>query len=556
MVREKLIQAFEEARTSAKFPAISFTLEHPSDLSHGDFASNIALVLGKTTGQAPHEVAQVLRGNLAKQNHPFIESIDSAGPGFINVHLSRTFFAESIGLIADEGERFGRSEALKDKRVMVEYTQPNPFKVFHIGHLMSNAIGESLSRIIEFSGATINRANYQGDVGPHVAKAIWALQKHDLDASSIEDLGKAYVAGSEAYERDAGAREEIVAINRKIYEKSDAKISALYEAGKKTSLDHFDEIYRKLGTRFDYFFFESETGSVGRTIVESRPDVFEKSDGATVFRGERHALHTRVFLTRDGFPTYEAKELGLAKLKEKTWSSDISITVTASEQAEYFKVVIAAMRKIFPDIADKIRHIAHGMMRFSSGKMSSRKGNIVSGESLIEDVEVLVRERMKETRSMEGTLSADVAVAAIKYSILRQGTGKDIVFDPEKSVSLEGDSGPYIQYAHTRAASVIAKAHEMGVEADSENPPAKSYELERLLYRFPEVVARATAEYEPHYLTTYLTQIAGAFNSFYAAERIVDDKDYAAYKLSLTGAFAQTMKNGLWLLGIVAPEKM
>lgn len=556
MIRETLQKHLLAAIKDLGLQSVPFTLEHPGDLAHGDYATNIALAAARKMkeSESPRAIAERLVAILESRGVAEVEKIEVAGPGFINFFLTREFFTKEVKNILAAGETWGRLANLSGQRIMVEYTQPNPFKVFHIGHLMSNAIGEALSRTLEYAGATIKRANYQGDVGPHVARAIWGIQKLSLDPSEVEALGRAYVAGSDAYDNEEKAKEEIHEINRKVYEKSDRKINEIYEIGRGASLRHFEGIYKKLGTQFDHYFFESETGPLGKSLVEENPNVFEKSDGAMIFRGEKYGLHTRVFVNSEGFPTYEAKDLGLAKQKAGTWPFDISITVTASEQSDYFKVVKAAMGEVYSELSPKIKHVAHGMMRFASGKMSSRKGNVITGESLIKDVEERVAERMKETRATEKDLAIAVAVGAIKYAVLRQGAGKDIIFDIEKSLSLEGDSGPYLQYAHARALSVIEKGKDVVMEAAK--PLPRVYEVERLLYRFPEVVKRAAEEYEPHYVTTYLTDLAGAFNAFYAKERIIDDKKFGPYKLALTKAFALTMKSGLWLLGIAAPERM
>ena len=446
---------------------------------------------------------------------------------------------------------------------MVEYTDPNPFKEFHIGHLMSNAIGESIARLCEFSGAEVKRANYQGDVGPHVAKAIWGIQKLGIDASDSAALGKAYATGVAAYESDESAKAEIDVINTKVYNLSDESINEIYAAGRAASLKHFEEIYAMLGTKFDYYFFESETAPRGMKLVHAHEDVFEESDGAIVYKGEQDGLHTRVFITQKGLPTYEAKDLGLAELKNEKWPFDLSITITAHEQAGYFAVVLATMRKIMPAIAAKIRHVSHGMMRLAEGKMSSRTGNVITGESLLADVAEVAKERAAESRADDHEqLSQDIAVAAIKYQILRQTSGKDIVFDRDRALSLEGDSGPYIQYTYARATQVVARAKREGISV-SVDTNAETIELIRLMYRFPNAVDGAGEGLEPHLIANFLIEFAAAFNRWYAEVRIVDGSTSspqagknAAHKVAITEAARTTLKNGLYLLGIPAPEKM
>lgn len=527
-------------------------LEHPGDIAHGDYASSAALQYAKELGLAPRALAEKLVQALGSVDG--VEKMEIAGPGFINFYLSAPSLATSVQKAIHE-DMWGAVSNLSTKKVMVEYTDPNPFKEFHIGHLMSNAIGESISRLVQFSGAEVRRANYQGDVGPHVAKAIWGIQKLGIDPSSASALGAAYSAGAKAYEEDAEAKKEIDAINAKVYEHSDAEIDHLYTKGREASLAHFEKLYETLGTKFDHYFFESDTAKKGIEIVHAYPAVFEESEGATVYRGETEGLHTRVFLTSKGLPTYETKDLGLAQMKAETWEADTYITVTANEQKDYFRVVLAAMRKVFPSMAAKIVHITHGMMRFAEGKMSSRSGNVVTGESLLLDLTEVAKTRAAESRAENtAVLAQHVAVAAIKYQILKQGVSKDIVFDRERALSLDGDSGPYLQYAHARTHQIVERAKTEGI-APALDTNASS-RIARLVHRFPEVVEKATALYEPHVVTGYLIELGSAFNSWYAQEQILDGTPAAAHKVALTDAVRRTLKNGLWVLGIPAPEKM
>jgi arginyl-tRNA synthetase len=559
MEREEIQAAVSGALERLGMSDVDVFLEHPGELSHGDYSTNVALAAAKKAGKNPKIFAEELVQALGAIDG--VQKIDVAGPGFINFHLSRDFFTESVAAIAKAGDSFGRTEHLKGQRIMYEFTDPNPFKVFHIGHLMSNAIGESLSRIADFHGAAVVRANYQGDIGPHVAKCLWGIQRGGLNVGEIADLGKAYVIGSTAYEDDPKAKEEIDVLNKKLYARTDDDLNQLYETGRRVSLMHFEILYKLLGTKFDHYFFESEVGPLGVEIVKTglARGIFEESEGAIVYKGEKKGLHTRVFITKAGTPTYEAKELGLNKEKCRLEKLDHSIIITANEQSSYFDVVLAAMADVLPDVAAITEHVSHGFMELVGGKMSSRKGNVVTGESLIEDVrtEALVKMEDRDLGDAKQEIADAVAIAAIKYSILKQGAGKNIVFNPEQSLSFEGDSGPYLQYSYVRALSVLKKASSFKLQASSLEPPKEVSELERLLYRFPEVIERAQNEYEPHYITTFLTELAAAFNGWYAKEQIVDVHDATSpYKVALAGAFATTMKNGLWLLGIQAPEKM
>lgn len=542
------------------------SIEHPKELGNGDFSTQIALLLkDRHPEKNPKALAKDIAERLNAIKPKEVEKIEVAGSGFINFYLGNDFFKKSIQEILLAGHEWGKLDIYKGEKVMVEYTDPNPFKAFHIGHFMSNTIGESISRLVEFSGAEVMRANYQGDVGLHVAKATWGMINSNEDFNTSEDIGRAYTAGSAVYEESEETKTEIDNLNQAIYNivvygEVNDKLTSIYKLGKKISLDHFEEIYKKLGTKFDFYFFESEVSKPGIELVEEyKSKVFHKSNGAIVFKGENYSkkLHTRVFITSKGLPTYEAKELGLLKLKEDKYNFDKSITVTASEQTEYFNVVVKAMEQIYPELAKKIKHISHGMMVLPSGKMSSRTGDVVTAEFLINMVENHVSEIMKESDfENKEEIVERISIAALKYAILRQSAGKNIVYDMEKAVSFEGASGPYLQYAHTRAMSVLEKASKMNLGEGEHICTSEISNLEKLLYRFPEVVERSVEEFEPHHIATYLTELASAFNNYYANERILDAETCKSYKLILMQAFQITMQNGLYLLGIKTPEKM
>ncbi len=512
---ERLIQGFVPE-------GMRFVVEHPTNLAFGDYSTNAGIV-SKKAG----ELLEYLEKNKPEE----VERIENKN-GFINFYLSKAFFKNSLKDIVEKGEDFGKNNSLKGEKVMVEYTDPNPFKEFHIGHLMSNTIGESVARLYEWNGAEVRRACYQGDVGMHVAKAVWG-----------EMHGGGYVTGAKAYEENEEAKLEIQEINRKIYDKSDPEINKVYEDGRKKSLEAFGEIYKKLGTKFDHFFFESETAEIGKKTVLENPGIFVESDGAIIFNAAEHdaSLHTRVFINSDGLPTYEAKELGLAKMKYEKYPYTQSIVITGNEVNDYFKVLLQAMKLVFADLAANTRHLSHGMLRLPTGKMSSRTGDVITAESLIEEVKGRVKD------------DGQVAVGAIKYMILRSNIGGDIIFDVEKSVSTEGDSGVYLQYAYARAGTLLEKAGKKG-EADGESGEVR--QIEKMLYRFPEIVERAREEYAPHFITTYLTELASSFNNFYATEQVIGDSPEANYRLAIVEAFKIVMKNGLHVLGIPAPERM
>ena len=522
-------------------------IEKPKDPSHGDYSTSVALVLAKKLGKNPIDIAQEIVGKI--KNNLF-EKIEVAPPGFINFYLLKDYFIKNVKNINKD---FGRNNNLKNKKVIVEFTDPNILKEFHIGHLMSNAIGESIARIFEFQNAKVKRTTWQSDVGLGIAKAVFGkIQQLNLSWQ------EAYVLGTKLYEEDQNAKAEIITLNKKIFERSDREINALYDEGKKWSLENFEAMYEKLGSDFDYLIFESQAVNLAKKIVKDgfKKGIFETgAKGAIVFKGEKFGLHTRVFINSEGLPTYEAKELALAQIKYKKYAYDKSVIITGNDINEYFKVLLTVMKQIFPKLQEKTTHIGHGNMRLPEGKMSSRAGKVVTAEFLIEKVKEMVRQKANN-KTLDDTTIEVIAIGAIKYSILKQSIGSDIIYDFERSISFEGDSGPYLQYSYVRAISVLEKAKKEKVKPSFKNVPNITI-LEKLLCRFPEEIEKAGKMHEPHLIATYLTELAREFNNYYAKNKIVDKGDkFSPYKVAVTQAFSIIMKNGLWLLGISVPNKM
>ncbi len=540
MMREKLENLINTALKELKLNEFVntqfgkiYSIDYPKRMDFGDYSTNVGIIIGGSGH--PEDILKWLDEHKPEE----VEKIETKA-GFINFFLSPNYFENVLKNLEIPKN--------SDENLFIEHTQPNPFKAFHIGHLMNNAIGESIARITKSLGAEVQTATYHGDKGLHVAKAVWAIKKG-------KNLNEAYAFGNKAYEEDQIAKEEIIEINKKIYDESDPEINQIYEDGRKESLEHFESIYKMLGSEFDFHFFESETGEVGKELVEENlGKVFEKSEGAVVFKGENFEpkTHTRVFLNSDGLPTYEAKELGIAKLKSDFFDFDKSITITANEQDSFFKVVEVVIGEVMPELKGKIMHLSHGLLKLPTGKMSSRTGSIISVESLIDQVKEKVKAKIDDDK-----ISEIIALGAIKYSILRQGIGKDIIFDFDKSISFEGDSGPYLQYSTVRARSLLKKAEGV-IKLSNKLPESwQTTNLERMLERFPSIVARAGSEFAPHYVATYLIQLASEFNHFYNEHKIIDEKDpKSPYRLTLVKAFSEVMEMGLDLLAIKIPDRM
>ncbi len=447
-----------------------------SDNLYGDYSTNIPLVIFpklKEKFKNPLDLASFISEQLQKKL-PKLDKIEVSKPGFINFFLSEKYLLRELDQIASS-KNYGKGDRLKNKKIMLEFADPNPFKEFHIGHLRNISLGESYARLLESQGADVWRVNYQGDVGMHVAKALYGLlqmsrlpkpgtggqanfksQISNLERKPINErskfLGEAYATGAKAYEENKKAKKEIQDLNIKIYQK-DSSIKEIWEKGRQWSLLHFEEIYKRVGTHYKRYYFEGEVALVGREIVLSniKNGVFEKHEGAIVFRGD----HTRVFVTSENYATYEAKDLALSKLKYQDFSYDRSIIITANEQEQYFKVVLEAMTKVFPDLAQKTIHQSFGFVSLKERKMSSRSGNVITGEWLLDETKRRLKENFEQ---MEEETLEKVAVGAVKYSMLKFSRKSDILFSFDESISLEGNSGPYLQYTYARTQSVLDKS--------------------------------------------------------------------------------------------------
>lgn len=525
------------------------------DEQFGDFATNVALQLAKRLGQNPREVAQEIVDKLPKDS--VIAKTEIAGPGFINLTVTDEELVKSM--------TNKPAKSLQDKVVVAEYSDPNPFKVLHVGHLYDSVTGESIARLCETAGATVHRVNFGGDVGLHVGKTMWAVIKKlggenpeklaDIPENQhAEWLTEAYIEGTNAYEDDEVAKQEITDLNKKVYQvhtddDHDSPFAKIYWTTRQWSYDYFDSFYERIGTKFEKYYPESTTAPIGLKTVQQQLEkgVFEKSDGAVVFKGEVHNLHTRVFINSNGLPTYEAKDIGLAISKWQDYKFDKTIIITGNDIVEYMKVVLAALEKFEPELVKRTVHLTHGMVKMSGGvKMSSRKGNILRAVDVLD----MTAQAMKQERDSSDEQSVQ---AAVKYAFLKQRMAGDVIFDPKESVSMEGNSGPYLQYAHARACSILAKGQSGKAAIDLLENGERS--LARKIGEYSEVVDKAVSELMPHHVATYLYELAQTFNRFYEHNRVIGD-EREAIRLQLVKAYADILKDGLEILNITAPEKM
>lgn len=527
----------------------------PENQKFGDYSTNVAMIKAKNDGEDPRIVADSIKDLLTndKELSEYVERIEVAGPGFINFYIKQSVLLDELSIINKEGEGYGKSDVFKGLRIMFEYGQPNTHKLPHIGHLFSYIYGEATTRLLEASGATVYRANYQGDVGLHVAKCLWALKRSedkfpDTLQDKVELLQKKYQEGSAAYEESEEAKEEIQQLNKKIYQK-DSDIFDLWTETRAWSVEYYKKFEERLGVKYDRYYYESQVYDEGTKLVKNNLDkVFVKSEGAIIFQGSKYGLHDRVFVTKYDTPTYEAKDLYLENLKFKEWPFDTLVITTANEQNEYFKVVYKALEIVNKDLVGRLKHIGFGMVNLKSGKMSSRTGQIISAIDLVDTVV----DRVKHLGSNENT-SEEVGLGAIKYSFLKNNPLQNISFSIEESIADEGNSGPYLQYTVARTNSVINKASSS--KGATKDINSEELSLLRTLSAYPYAVEAAAKSYAPNLLCNYLYDLAQKFNSFYAVHQIVGS-DNEGFRKNLTKGVNIVLKNGLALLGVETPDRM
>ena len=530
------------------------------DEQFGDYSTNVALQLAGRVQKPPREVASLLveavKDNLGDQ----VKDLTIAGPGFINITMSDAFLLQ------------GAQQAIKNKPksyqgqiVVTEYSDPNPFKVLHAGHLYTSIVGHAVANLVEVAGGTVHRVNFGGDVGLHVGKTMWAIIQ-DLggelpqklvdipEDKRSEWMAACYVKGTQAYEDDEAAKAAITDANKRVYEvhasnDHESDFAQIYWTCRAWSYDYFNAFYARIGTPFERYYPESQTAPLGLQTVREQLDkgVYSQSDGAVVFKAEQYGLHTRVFINSQGIPTYEAKDVGLIMLKKQDYNFDRSIVITDNGQEQYMAVVLKSIEQFAPELVAATTHLTHGVVKLAGGvKMSSRKGNFLRALDVIDSAE-------KANKAATGRDDEQAVLGAVKYSFLKSRIGGDIVYDPEESVSLLGNSGPYLQYAHARARSILAKAEQSMAAITGLEAAERS--LARKVAEYPDAVQKAVEDLMPHHICTYLYELAQTFNRFYEHNRVIGD-DRQAIRLQLVEHYADILHDGLSILGIAAPEKM
>jgi len=539
---------------------IDVVLTRP-DAQFGDWATNTALQLAKPLGKNPRDVAEEIAREL--RSNEDISDVTIAGPGFINIKLAD---AAVISLIKKEPVPH-----MSGQTVVLEYSCPNAFKELHTGHLYNTIFGDILARLMQLNGAKVERTSFGGDVGLHVAKCLWGICEElggelpeKLSDAVTEDpferslwISQRYVQGASAYENDEAAKNTIDELNKTIYgfhntNNHDSNLAKIYWETRQWSFDYFDAFYDLIKVDHMRYYPESQTAIPGLAVVQEQLKAgnLKESNGAVVFEGdESKHLHTRVFVTSKGLPTYETKDIGVIWMEKEEYNFDHRYLITGNDQREYMRVVFAAAETFRPELAGTMTHMTNGTVKFADGKkMSSRLGNVTRALEVIE----IVREKVSQIIE-DKALIDDVTLGAVKYAFARYKLGGDISFDIEETVSLQGNSGPYLQYAHARARRILEKSESTTLL--SSEIFEEDRQLMRKLSEYSETVELAARQLEPHHICNYLFELAQEFNRYYEKNKVIGS-DKEVHRLGLVATYADTIKAGLTILGIYAPEKM
>lgn len=529
----------------------------------GDYTTNIAFLLAKKVKKSPKEIFQIIVNNFSEKQIKKIEFVN----GFINFWLEEKVLVNKIINVKNNQLTPNFLFFGPNKKIVIEYAHPNTHKLFHIGHLRNITYGESLARIFSFLGNEVVRVNYQGDVGLHIAKTLYAIlnnlslfekiKESPSLSEKITFIGKMYTQGNRDYE-DEKKRKEIIKINQQIY-RNDKKIISLWRETRKWSLDYFEKIYQRVNTKFDHLYFESEMTERGLKLcyLALKNKILKKSQGAIVFDGQIYKLDTRVFINSLGYPTYEGKELALAEKEFSDFGEiDRCFHITTPEQKSFFAVTFKVEELLNNKIAGKQVHLTYQWVNLKTGKMSSREGNIVEANWLIDQI----KEKILSTYKIDKETAETIAIASIKYSFLKNSPNSSIDFDINESINLEGNSGPYLLYTYVRCQSIIKKINPEKVSQDFSFKWSKLNQEEINLIRhqflFEEIIYQAGEKFAPHIIAEYLYQLAKKFNLFYQKHQVIKAETNQELRLLITQATAKIIKKGLFLMGINVVEKM
>ena len=554
------------SRTSLAEDQVKDLVEVPKDLDKGDY-SMPCFKLAKEMRKAPQMIASEIRDAIISDLPECFEKVEVVG-AYLNFFLSKLSFTTStISEVLSDPEGYGSSTMGEGKNVVIDYSSINIAKPFHIGHLSTTVIGNSLYKIFNYLGYNSIGVNHLGDWGTQFGKLISAYKRwgdrETVEKGSIHALLDLYVRFHEEAKKDPALDDEGRYYFKKI-EDGDPEAMELFEWFKELTLKEVQKIYDLLDVHFDSYAGESFYNDKMQPVIDELEEkgLLKDSDGAKVVDLEDYGMPPCLIIKSDGATLYATRDLACAFYRKKTYDFYKNLYVVAYQQDLHFRQLFKVIELMGYEWAKDMEHIKFGMVSMTGGSLSTRSGRVIFLEDVlkqsIEKAQKIIEEKNPGLENKEET-AKDVGVGALVYSTLSNSRIKDIVFDIDKILNFDGETGPYVQYSYARANSVLRKAPDLdGVEPDYKAlDNAQSYQLAKLLADFPGVVIDAAEKYEPFFITRHVTLIAQAFNKFYYDIRIIDEDPGATKaRLELVEATAAVIKIGLGLLGIHAPERM
>lgn len=574
-VTKEIAEALSAAVEGLSLEEIQEIIEIPSDKKMGDYAFP-CFRLAKTMKKAPQQIAAAVAEKISGHRLFFkVEQVNA----YVNMFMNREeFLRHTLEAVAKEGDDFGRSDTGKGKLAIVEFSSPNIAKPFHIGHIRSTVIGNSIYKIYDFLGYETVRINHLGDYGTQFGKMIVAYRrwgnKEDVVKEPIKSLLSYYVKFHEEAEKDPSLEEEARATFSRL-ENGEKEEKELWQWFRDESLKEFMRVYDMLGIEFDSYAGESFYSDKMQRVLDElkEKELLKLSDGAQLVDLEPYKLPPALITKSDGSSLYITRDIAAAIYRKEHYHFDKNIYVVASQQNLHFQQWFKVVELMGYDWAKDCVHVPFGLVSLEDGTMSTRHGRVVFLEEVLKGAVEKTSQIIHEKSISKGRLSESemeetakmVGIGAVMFNELSNAKIKDYTFTWDKVLNFEGETGPYVQYTHARAAAVLRSAEDSLGEA-MKNPQALdfsyiqsdcAYDLAKLIYRFPQVVKDAGEKYEPSVVTRHVVDIAQGFNKFYHDEHIlVENEEEKKAKLILTYAAKQTIRNGLALLGIAAPERM
>ena len=562
-------EAISEKLSELDISEIYDMVEVPADASMGDYAFP-CFKLAKQLRKAPNAIAQELAEKL--KGAEAFEKVENLS-AYVNFHMQREEVSkDTISEVLEKADDYGRSTLGEGKTVIVEFSSPNIAKPFHIGHIRSTVIGNSIYKIYDFLGYDTVRINHLGDYGTQFGKMIVAYRhwgnKEEVEKDPIPTLLAYYTKFHDEADLDPSLEEEARAAFTKL-ENGSKEEYELWHWFREESLKEFNRVYNMLGVAFDSYAGESfYSDKMDRVVKWLKDDnLLEESDGANIVNLEKYGMSPALITKSDGSTLYITRDIAAALYRKETYNFYKNIYVVASQQNLHFQQWFKIVELMGCPWAKDCVHIPFGLVSLADGTMSTRAGRVVFLEDVlnraVEQTKDVIKEKKVATDDIDEIAKA-VGIGAVVFNELSNSRIKDYVFSWDKILNFEGETGPYVQYTHARAASVLRNAgKELEEKAKTVAIDAKylksdnAYTLVKLLYNFPNVVVEAGEKYEPSIVTRHIVRIAQAFNKFYHDEHIlVDNEEEKLAKLALVIATKYTLKNGLGLLGMKAPERM